>query len=148
MSVRPWTLTSGLGSVSVIGRMRVPSPAANTMAVFGTGGLIGPQRSGFRVGFDRWRAKRPRQMVPIPDRERLKQRMGEIARKIAFDPRQVAQVLGLVIALVEPGEEAKDLRGALGAHCGIGDREFLGVKARVGCRSAPHVQGGETHLEI
>ncbi len=46
MSVRPWTLTSGFGSVSVIGRMRVPSPAANTMAVFGTGGLIGPQRSG------------------------------------------------------------------------------------------------------
>ncbi len=31
----PATLTSGLGSVFVIGRMRVPSPAANTIAVRG-----------------------------------------------------------------------------------------------------------------
>ena len=60
MSVRPWTSTSGFGSVSVIGRMRVPNPAANTMAVFGTGRLIGPQQSIFRVGCDRRWAERPR----------------------------------------------------------------------------------------
>ena len=41
MSARPPTLISGFGSVSVIGRIRIPSPAANTMAVLGTGGLIG-----------------------------------------------------------------------------------------------------------
>src|SRR5882757_6354114 len=105
MSVRPWTLTRGFGSVSVIGRMRVPNPAANTMAVFGTGALIGPQRSGFRVGIDRRRAERPGEVVPIPDRERLKQRVSEIARQIALDSRQVAQVLRLMIALVEAGEE-------------------------------------------
>ena len=40
MSVRPPTLTSGFGSASVIGRIRTPSPAANTMAVLGTEGLI------------------------------------------------------------------------------------------------------------
>ena len=40
ISVRPATSTSGFGVVSVIGRMRLPRPAANTMAVFGTGALI------------------------------------------------------------------------------------------------------------
>src|SRR5260370_20045845 len=100
MSVRPWTLTRGLGRVSVIGRIRVRSPAANTMAVFGTGRLIGPQRSGFRVGIDRRWAERPRQVGPIPDRERLKQRVSEIARQIAFDPRQVAQGLRVFVALI------------------------------------------------
>src|ERR1700722_16543205 len=148
MSARPWTLTSGLGSVSVIGRMRVPNPAANTMAVFGTGGLIRPQRSGFRVGIDRRWAERPRQVVPIPDRERLKQWMGEIARQIALDPRQVAQVLGLMIAFVEPSEQAKDLGGALGSHRRIGGGEALGLEGRIGNPPAAHVEGGETHLEI
>ena len=36
----PATFTSGLGVASVIGRMRFPRPAANTMAVFGIGALI------------------------------------------------------------------------------------------------------------
>ena len=40
ISVRPLTSISGFGSVSVIGRMRWPRPAANTMAVFGIGALI------------------------------------------------------------------------------------------------------------
>ena len=49
MSARPPTLISGFGSVSVIGRIRMPSPAANTMAVLGTGGLIGGSSvKGFR----------------------------------------------------------------------------------------------------
>src|SRR5882672_2907750 len=112
--------------------MRVPNPAANTMAVFGTGRLIRPQQSIFRVGFDRRWAERPRKVIAIPDRERLKQRVREIARQIALDPRQVAQVLRLVIALVEPGEEAKDLCGALGAHRGIGGGEALGVEGWIG----------------
>ena len=55
--------------------------------------------------------------------------MGEVARKVALDPRQVAQVVRLAVALVEPGEEAKDLGGALRAHRGIGGGETLGVKA-------------------
>src|ERR1700719_3857056 len=144
MSVRPWTLTRGLGSVSVIGRIRVPSPAANTMAVFGTGGLIGPQRSRFRVGIDRRWAERPGQVVPIPDRERLKQRVSEIARQIALDPRQVAKVLGFFVAFVEPGEKAKDLGGALNAHRGIGGGEALGLEGRIGGRPAAPIEGGAT----
>src|ERR1700722_17116474 len=148
MSVRPWTSTSGFGSVSVIGRMRVPNPAANTMAVFGTGRLIGPQQSIFRVRCDRRWAERPRKVVPIPDRERLKQRVSEIARQMALDPRQVAKVLGLFVALIEPGEKAEDLGGALRAHRGIGGGEALGVKSWIGGRPATHVEGRETHLEI
>src|ERR1700722_5550443 len=139
MSVRLWTLTSGLGSVSVIGRIRVPNPAANTMAVFGTGRLIGPQQSLFGVGLDRRRAKRPGKGIPIPDRKRLKQRMGEVAREVTLDPRQVAQVLRLMIAFVESGEQAKNLGGALRAHRGIGGGEALGVKGGIGGRPAAHV---------
>src|SRR5271154_4033312 len=148
MSVRPRTVISGFGNVSVIGRIRMPSPAANTMAVLGTGGLIGPRRSASRVGFDRRWTQRPRQVVAIPDRERLKQWMGEIARQVALDPRQVMQVLWLAVALVEPGEQAKDLGGALGAHRGIGGGEALGVKGGFSGRPAPHIEGGQTHLEI
>src|ERR1700691_4089457 len=120
--------------------MRVPNPAANTMAVFGTGGLIRPQRSGLRVGIDRRWAERPRQVVPIPDPKGLKQRMGEIAGQIALDPRQVAKVLGLFIALIESGEEAEDLGGALGSHRGIGGGESLGVKGGIGRRPAAHIE--------
>src|ERR1700722_11088307 len=139
---------SGLGSVSVIGRMRAPNPAANTMAVLGTGRLIRPQRSVFRVGIDRRWAESPRQVILIPDRKRPKQRMSEVTRKIALDPRQVAQVLGLVITFVEASEKPQDLCAALGAHCGIGDGELLRIKAGISGRSAPHVEGGEAHLEI
>src|ERR1700733_1175617 len=98
------------------------------MAVFGTGRLIGPQQSIFRIGFDRRSAERPRQVVLIPDRKRPKQRMGEVARKVTLDPRQVAQVLRLMIAFVESGEQAKNLGGALGSHRGIGGGEALGVE--------------------
>src|SRR5271155_6217750 len=119
--------------------MRVPNPAPNTMAVFGTGGLIRPQRSGFRVGSDRRWAKRPRKVVLIPDRKRLKQRMGEVAREITLHPRQVAQVLRLMIAFVESGEQAKNLGGALSSHRGIGGGEALGVEGQIGARPAAHI---------
>src|SRR6202044_1469686 len=148
MSVRPSTSTSGLGSVSVIGRMRVPNPAANTMAVFGTGRLIGSRRSGLRVGIDRRWAKRPRQVVLIPDRKRPKQWMGEVAREVTLDPRQVAQILRLMFAFVEPGEQAEDLGGALGSRRGIGGSEALGVEGWIGGRPSAHIEGRETHLEI
>src|ERR1700677_3303664 len=148
MSVRPWTSTSGLGSVSVIGRMRVPNPAANTMAVFGTGRLIGSRRSGLRVGIDRRWAKRPRQVVLIPDRKRPKQWMGEVAREVTLDPRQGAQILRLMITFVEAGEQAKNLGGALGSSRGIGGSEALGVEGWIGGRPAAHIEGRETHLEI
>src|ERR1700743_3439535 len=104
ISARPCTVTSGFGSVSVIGRIRMPNPAANTMAVFGTGRLIRPQRSGFRVGIDRRWAQRPRQVILIPDRERLQQRMGAGAGEVALDSWQMAQILRLMIALVEASE--------------------------------------------
>src|SRR6185312_2670862 len=104
MSVLPRISTSGLGSVSVIGRIRVPRPAANTMAVLGTG-LIGASAVGFRGK----RTQSPRQMILIPERERLKQRMGEVALEVALDPRQVAQIVRLAVALVQSCEEAEDL---------------------------------------
>ena len=53
-----------------------------------------------------------------------------------------------MIALVEPGEEAEDLGGALGAHRGIGGGEALGVEGGIDCRPAAHIERGETHLEI
>src|SRR5271154_73280 len=110
MSARPPTLISGFGSVSVIGRIRIPSPAANTMAVLGTG-LIGGSsvKKASGIGFDGRLAERPRQVVLIPERKRPKQRMGEIAVEVALDPRQVPQILRLAVPLVEAGGDAPDL---------------------------------------
>src|SRR5271156_2283156 len=136
MSARPPTLISGFGSVSVIGSIRIPSPAANTMAVLGTGGLIGGSsvKKASGIGFDGRLAERPRQVVLIPDRKRPKQRMGEIAVEVALDPRQVPQVLRLAIPLVEPGEDAQDLGRPLRAHRRIGGGEALGAEGGVsGC---------------
>ncbi len=84
ISARPRTFTSGFGSVSVIGRMRWPRPAAKTMAVLGIGALIvdsfptprlslGPPR---RLRFG---AERARQVGLIPERQGRKQRMREVA---------------------------------------------------------------------
>src|SRR5277367_5900711 len=142
MSARPPTLISGFGSVSVIGRIRIPSPAANTMAVLGTGGLIGGSsvKKASGIGFDGRLAERPRQVVLIPERKRPKQRMGEIAGQVALDPRQVAQVLGLAVPLVEAGEDAEDLGRPLGARRRISCSEALGVECGVGRGPAPHVK--------
>ena len=74
--------------------------------------------------------------------------MGEIAGQIALDPRQVAQVLGLFVALIEAGEQAKDFGRALGAHCGIAGGEALGVKGGVHRGPAAHIERGQPHLEI
>src|SRR5690349_5807095 len=148
MSVLPRISTSGLGSVSVIGRIRVPSPAANTMAVLGTG-LIGASAvltSG--IGFGGKGTQRPRQVILIPERERLKQRMGEVALEVALDPRQVAQVIRLAVALVESGEETENLCRALRAQRRIGGGETLGIERRVGCGPAAHVEGRQTHLQV
>src|ERR1700684_1289816 len=128
--------------------MRVPNPAANTMAVFGTERLIGSRRSGLRVGIDRRWAKRPRQVVLIPDRKRPKQWMGEVAREVTLDPRQVAQILRLMIAFVEAGEQAKNLGGALGSRRGIGGSEALGVEGWIGGRPSAPIEGRETPLDI
>src|SRR6185437_7468666 len=134
MSVLPRISTSGLGSVSVIGRIRVPSPAANTMAVLGTG-LIGASAVlTSEIGFGGKGTQRPRQVILIPERERLKQRMGEVALEVALDPRQVAQVVWLAVALVQSCEEAEDLGCALRAHRRIGGGETLGIERRIGAR--------------
>src|SRR6202453_4687989 len=74
--------------------------------------------------------------------------MGEVAGQITLDPRQVSKVLRLVVALVESGEEAEDLGGALDAHRRIGGGEALSVEGGIGGRPAAHIEGSETHLEI
>src|SRR5271170_6334828 len=138
MSARPPTLISGFGSVSVIGRIRIPRPAANTMAVLGTGGLIGGSsvKKASGIGFDGRLAERPRQVVLIPERKRPKQRMGEIAGQVALDPRQMPQIFGLAVPLVEPGEDAENLGCPLRAHSRIGGGEARGVEGGVGRRPA------------
>ena len=74
--------------------------------------------------------------------------MGEIAVEVALDPRQVPQILRLAVPLVEPGEDAQDLGRSLRAHRRIGGGEARGVEGGVGRRPAPHIEGGQPHLEI
>ena len=90
MSVRPATFTRGFGSESVIGLIRVPRPAAKTIAVFGT---ARPRRIVCRDGS--WnvgrfgRQESAGQVALVPARKRLKGKMSEILREITPDTRQV-----------------------------------------------------------
>ena len=61
--------------------------------------------------------------------------MGEVARQVALDARQVPQILRLAVALVEAGEDAEDLGRALRAHHRIGGGEALGVEGGIGGRA-------------
>src|SRR5271166_5447601 len=87
-------------------------------------------------------------MALVPERERLEQWMREILLEVALDPRQVAEVLRLAVALVEPGEESKDFGRALRAHRRIGRGKAFGAEAGIGRRATPHIERGEPHLEI
>src|SRR6185312_13626115 len=124
----PATSTSGFGLRSVSGRMRVPSPAASTMAVFGM--CASPGMRSDRL--------EDRHVDAVPAVERRQRGMRQRALQIAPHARQVAQVLRLAVAAVEAGEDAEDFRGALRSERRIDAREggrvelLVGVAARAG----------------
>src|SRR5690348_16254080 len=114
--------------------MRVPSPAASTMATRGAElPSIGLLRAGLLCAdvecadvecadWARDDVKKPpesdrlqrRHMLAIPLFEDRLGRVGERALLIAPYARHMSQILRLAVARVEPGENPQDLAGALG----------------------------------
>src|SRR6185312_16472858 len=132
MSGLPATLISGFGVVSVSGRMRVPSPAASTMAVRGVDAMrSGPQR---------------RHMRAVPALQRLQRRMRQRAAEIGPYARHVTQILRLAVALFQAREDAEDLRGALRRYRGVELREVSGVEGGIGGAARARVAGEQRDL--
>ena len=100
------TSTSGLGLSLVSGRMRVPRPAAMIIARRSSGGLT------LSCALLR-RAPCAQSTRIVPRLQTAQRRMLEIAVQIAPDPRQIAKIARLAIALGQPREDADNLGIAL-----------------------------------
>src|SRR5215475_13503330 len=118
--------------------MRVPSPAARTMA---TRGAEQPSADLLCADLEcadwvRDDVKKPpesnrlqrRHMLAIPLFEDRLGRVGERALQIAPYARHMSQILRLAVASVEPGENPQDLAGALGRKGDVALDERLPVK--------------------
>src|SRR5947209_4868469 len=114
-----------------MGRMRLPKPAANTIAVFGKAAVMNADQSGESRASARPGPQRPRQMVLVPEQKRVQQRMSEVLCQVALDPRQMVEVLRLAVPLLETGENAEDLGCALRRHRSVGGSEAFRVEVRV-----------------
>src|SRR6266540_7539488 len=89
-----------------------------------------------------------RQVDVVPRLERRQRRVAEGALQIAADAGQMAQVLRLAVALVEAGENAEDLRGALGRERRIDHREGGEVEGGIGGPPRPYVTAEQLELEL
>ena len=74
--------------------------------------------------------------------------MGEVADEVGFDPRQVLEVLRLAVALVEAGEDAEDLGGALRGHDRVGPREGRDVEGGIGGPPLARIEADQLQLEL
>src|SRR5215207_6959192 len=140
ISARPPTRTSGFGKVSVIGRMRWPRPAASTMAVRSEdgSGLMGANGSqGLRPS--RRGRPQPGQVGFVPAAKFRQGGVTQVPGECGFDTRQVLQVLGLAVALVEADEDADDLRRALRPEDRVGAGEGVHVELGVCGLAVPRV---------
>src|SRR5262249_27245918 len=137
----PATGTSGFGSASVKGRMRVPRPAASTMA--------------FRVTFvavmrfpcappslRRWN------MRVVPRFQITHRRMNHGKAQIAPYARQMTEVLRFAIALVEPCEDTEDLGRALRAERDIELDEGGRGEVRIGVEPRLHIVADQRDLQL
>src|SRR6202048_4716277 len=111
MSACPPTCTNGLGIRPLKGLIRVPSPAASTMAHGGPAILFA--NSLISVPLPSSNGVQGRHVGNIPYAQGLECGMTERALQIAPHPRHVAEILRLTVAHVETGEDAEDFAGAL-----------------------------------
>src|SRR3989338_5173751 len=123
MSGFPAKGTSGFGMVSVSGRMRVPLPAAMTIA---------------RLIFI---SSRPvRQMRVEPGTERRQCGMREVAREVIHGARHVRHVLRLGVALEEAGPETDEAQRPLRAEHSVGRAELFLVETGKLFPGAPDIK--------
>src|SRR5450830_515706 len=104
ISGRPRTFSSGLGVVSVSGRMRSPRPAANIIA------FMRPASEGVAD----LRLAVFQQVQQLDQRTQVLVAAGRLAH-VVHHGRQVVQVLRLAVAVVEAAEQAENLQVALQA---------------------------------
>ena len=131
----PATSTSGLGRVAVSGRIRLPSPAAITIAVSGTA----PPGSG-RIASVRLRVMPPATIgsprisagILASNHAATGASAGcaEIALEIAPHARAQRRIARLAVALPQPGEDADDLGVPLRAEHMIGVDEIVALPGR------------------
>lgn len=74
--------------------------------------------------------------------------MPKVLRKIAFDARQMNEVLGLLVAFVEARKNSKDLRRALCPQNGISAGKTGHVEARLFAAAQPSVLGQQFQLNL
>src|SRR6516165_9544003 len=125
MRALPATLTNGFGVRSLNGCMRVPRPAASSMARLGLG------RSGSLIRCGRSSGGQGRHVGNIPRVERLQCGMTQRALQIGPYPRQVTQVLRLAVAHVQPCKYAEDFARALGGERHVNLDELRGIKVGI-----------------
>src|SRR5437764_1114970 len=122
--------------------MRVPRPAASTMARFGLWFAVS------LIGLGRSNRGQGGHMGNIPRVERLQCRMAQRALQISPHPRQVTQVLRLAVAHVEPRKYAEDFARALGGKRHVYLDELRGIKLGVHMPSSAHVAAEKGKLDL
>ena len=110
----PATSISGLGVHSVSGRIRVPRPAAMTIAVSGTSAGTSARSRRRLVDRGHVKLRRPRSPAKFlgdvsiePLADRLQPGRGEVALEQAPHARLELAVAGLAVALPQPREHAR-----------------------------------------
>src|SRR5689334_3141156 len=125
--------------------MRVPSPAASTMARHGTVSL--PALTATLIPRCRLSIlRRWRNVGRIPCPQRRERRMRQRALQIAPYARHMTQVLRLAVAGVEPRKYSQDLAGALGCERDVELDEFGAVEIRIGEEAGAHVTAQQRKL--
>src|ERR1700722_20260382 len=147
MSACPPTCTNGLGIRPLKGLIRVPSPAASTMAHVGPAILFAnslisvlplPSSNGVQG----------RHVSNIPCAQGLECGMTERALQIAPHPRHVAEILRLAVAHVETGEDAEDFACALRGKRDVHLDEPTGVEFRISLAPAAHIASEQRQLHL
>src|SRR5580704_15992352 len=123
------------------GRMRVPSPAANTNALFG---IIAPDPAAARFA--------PSYIAGghiggIPIGEHAERRMRQGALQVVPYAGHVTQVLRLAVATVEAGKDAEDFGRALRRQGRIKLGEAGGVEFRIVLEAGADVAAEQRYLQ-
>src|SRR5262245_12304990 len=125
--------------------MRVPSPAARTMARRGAVWAADAVNKIPRCESDRLQC---RNMPAIPLIERRQRRMRERTLQIGPYPRHVSQILRLAVADIQAGEYAEDLARTLRRQRDVVPDERSGVELGVIGAAAAKIAAEQGDLEL
>src|SRR5260370_28946050 len=147
ISALPPTCTRGFGASPLNARMRVPRPAASTIA---RSGAAPRRRRVSRMNAPRWlppsgRAQ-CRNVLAVPVVERRQRWMRQRTLKVAPYARHVTQILRLAVAPVEPRKNAEDLARALRRQRHVEPDELRAVEIAIGCSPPAQIAAQQSEL--